>query len=65
MNQDEDRLLIPIPDAQSQLGGVSRPTVYRLVNEGQLTKVNIGKRGFITAKSLAAYVDRLTEAATA
>jgi predicted DNA-binding transcriptional regulator AlpA len=62
VKQDEDRLLVPIPDAQFQLGGVSRPTVYKLVNEGQLTKVNIGTRGFITAKSLEAYVDRLTQA---
>ncbi len=63
MNVDEDRLLIPIPGAQSKLGGVSRTTVYDLVNQGQLVKVNIGRRGFITAKSIAAYVDRLSEAA--
>ncbi|MGO9508510.1 MAG: helix-turn-helix domain-containing protein [Mycobacterium sp.] len=65
MKQDEGQLLVPIPKAQFELGGVSRPTVYKLVNEGQLTKVNIGRRGFITAKSLAAYVDRLSEAASA
>lgn len=64
MKQDDGRLLIPIPGAQSQLGGVSRTTVYNLVNEGELTKVNIGRRGFITAKSLEAYVDRLSGGAS-
>jgi hypothetical protein len=62
---EADRLLVPIPGAQSQLGGVSRTTVYDLVNRGELVKVNIGRRGFITGKSLAAYVDRLSEAASA
>ena len=60
-----DRLLIPITDTCSKLGGVSRTTVYDLVNQGHLVKVNIGRRGFITAESLAAYVDRLSEEATA
>ena len=32
------------------LGGVSRTTVYDLVNHGELVKVNIGRRGFITAE---------------
>jgi excisionase family DNA binding protein len=59
------QLLIPIPDTCSKLGGVSRTTVYELVNQGELVKVNIGRRGFITAESLAAYVDRLAEAASA
>ncbi|MDT5370199.1 MAG: hypothetical protein QOC62_4630 [Mycobacterium sp.] len=58
-------LLVPIPDACSELGGVSRTTVYDLVNRGELVKVNIGRRGFITAESLVGYVDRLSAAATA
>jgi len=65
VRQEENRLLIPIPDAQTDLGGISRPTVYNLVNRGELVKVNIGRRGFITAESIAAYVDRLTAAASA
>jgi hypothetical protein len=58
------QLLVPIPDSCSMLGRVSRTTVYDLVNKGELVKVNIGRRGFITAESLAAYVDRLAEAAS-
>jgi Helix-turn-helix domain len=64
MSTEREQLLIPIPGTCSALGGVSRTTVYDLVNQGQLVKVNIGRRGFITAKSLADYVDRLSEAAS-
>lgn len=60
----KERLLIPIADTCAQLGGVSRTTVYDLVNRAELVKVNIGRRGFITSESLTAYVGRLSEAAT-
>jgi hypothetical protein len=59
------RLLVPIPETCSVLGNVSRTTVYDLVDKRELVKVNIGRRSFITAESLAAYVDRLSEVATA
>lgn len=59
----EDRLLLPYSDAQNALGGIGRTTLWELVRDGHLVKVSIGRRGFITAKSIAAYVDRLTEAA--
>ena len=59
MSERRERLLVPVPDTCAQLGGVSRTTVYELVKQGQLVKVNIGRRGFITSESLAAYVERL------
>jgi hypothetical protein len=65
MTEGTTRLLVPITSTCDVLGGVSRTTVYALVNEGELVKVNIGRRGFITAESLVAYVDRLSEAALA
>lgn len=64
-NTPDDRLLVPIPDTCTRLGGISRTTVYELIDRGDLVKVNIGRRGFITAESIAAYVGRLTTAATA
>ena len=57
--------LIPVPGVQTELGGISRTTVYELVNRGELTKVSIGRRSFITAESLASYIDRISAAATA
>jgi uncharacterized Fe-S cluster-containing radical SAM superfamily enzyme len=56
---------VPIDTARTELGGISRPSVYTLVNRGELVKVNVGRRGFITGDSLASYVDRLTTAAVA
>lgn len=65
MEAVQDQLLVPVPSTCERLGGVSRTTIYDLVNKGELVKVNIGRRGFITAESLVAYVNRLSEAATA
>ncbi|CAN5150618.1 hypothetical protein BH09ACT8_BH09ACT8_59160 [soil metagenome] len=59
------RLLVPIPEARERLGGIGQTTVYELIKSGSLTKVNIGRRGFITAESIAAYVDRLSAGAVA
>jgi len=63
MTISPEQLLVPIPAACAKLGNVSRTTIYALVNQGELTKVNIGRRGFITAKSIETYVSRLSAAA--
>ena len=65
MDSDTVRLLVPYDEARTALGGIGRTTLYELFEQNQLTKVNIGRRGFVTAESLAAYVDRLSEAASA
>lgn len=65
MNSDTGRLLLPYAEAMAALGGISRTTLWDLVTSGQVVRVKIGARAFITAKSVAAYVDRLTAAATA
>lgn len=57
--------LIPIPAVQAELGGISRTTVYELIGNGELTKVNIGRRSLVTEESLTAYLTRLSAAATA
>jgi predicted DNA-binding transcriptional regulator AlpA len=57
-----ERLLLPIPDACAAIG-IGRTTLYELVDDKQIVRVHIGRRSFITAESLAAYVDRITEAA--
>ncbi|BCP11687.1 hypothetical protein MINTM020_37850 [Mycobacterium paraintracellulare] len=60
MQDDDCQLLVPIADAgPNYLGGVGLTTVYKLIANGELVKVNIGRRGFITRKSIEAYVDRL------
>ncbi|MGC5248184.1 helix-turn-helix domain-containing protein [Gordonia sp. DT219] len=57
------RSLYSIDETAEQLGGISRTTVYELVSAGELTKVKLGRRGLVTAESIAAYVDRLKFAA--
>jgi hypothetical protein len=60
-----EQLLTPIDRARTVLGDVGRTKVYELVNAGEIVKVCIGRRSFIVTESLAAYVDRLSEAASA
>jgi hypothetical protein len=63
MDTDIKRL-VPIPEARHMLGGIGSTTVYELINRGEIVKVNIGRRGFITSESLEAYLHRLSDAAT-
>jgi Helix-turn-helix domain len=57
--------LVSIPEARHVLGDIGHTTLYELIKRGEIVKVNIGRRGFITSESLEAYLDRLSEAATA
>jgi predicted DNA-binding transcriptional regulator AlpA len=52
------RLLVPINDACKTLGGITRPTIYRLINARELDRVKIGTRSFVTVESLRDFVDR-------
>jgi hypothetical protein len=56
-----DRFLVPNDDAMHLLGGIGRTMFYELVAAGEIEQVKIGRRSFITAKSIAAYVDRLSQ----
>ncbi len=64
----EDQLLVPYDKVRHKLGNIGRTKLDELFHpdeSGQppLVRVKIGRRGFVTAKSLAAYVDRLAGAA--
>ena len=58
-----DRLLIPLEEAMHQLG-IGRTKLYELIDEREIVRVNIGRRSFILAESITAYVARLAEAAS-
>ena len=61
---DGVKRLVSILEAREQwLGGIGHTTMYDLINRGEVVKVNIGRRSFITADSLAAYVSRLSQSA--
>ncbi len=65
MTTDTRRLLVPYEEARHQLGDIGRTKFYELIDTGQVVRVCIGRRGFITAESLAAYVGSLTAAQAA
>ena len=65
MLTDTRRLLVPYEEARHQLGDIGRTKFYELIDTGQVVRVCIGRRGFITAESLAAYVGSLTAAQAA
>ena len=52
--------LLSIPKACADLGDISRTTLWELANEGLVERVHIGRRAFITSKSIAAYCDSLS-----
>ena len=56
-----ERMLIPYGEVMELLGGIGRSTLYGLIDSGKLTRACIGRRGFITADSLHAYVVALSE----
>jgi excisionase family DNA binding protein len=51
-------MLYPLKEIQQKLG-VSRTTVYQLLSGGQLPSVKIGRRRFVTAAALTAYIEGL------
>ncbi len=53
-----ERMLDPLKEIQQRLS-ISRSTVYQLVGNGQLPSVKIGRRRFVTAAALDAYIEGL------
>ena len=51
-----DRKLYSIEQARALLGGIARNTLYDLLRSGALASVPIGRRRFIAAEAIAAFV---------
>jgi predicted DNA-binding transcriptional regulator AlpA len=51
--------LVSIPEAREILGGIGHTTIYQLINRGEITKVNLGRRGFVTSESIESFLGRL------
>lgn len=62
MNVD-DRLL-SIPEARSRLGHISKGLAYKLIQDGKLQRVHVGRRALVTESSVAAYIDALAKDAS-
>jgi excisionase family DNA binding protein len=59
--QEIRRRLITVDEARNELGGISRTTFYELVKADELGTVKIGRRTFVAASELDAYVSRRIE----
>lgn len=58
----EEKRLLSLLEARQSLGGIGHTTIYELINRGEIVNVHIGRRSFVTSKSLGEYVDRITAA---
>jgi len=57
-------LLVGVEDACRLLGGISRPTLWRLVKKGRINQVQIGvTRALFSRNQIERYVNKATEAA--
>jgi predicted DNA-binding transcriptional regulator AlpA len=59
---DISQLWLSIPKTQATLGGLSRSAIYELIARGDLVRVKIGRRSFITEQSIADYTQRVEAA---
>ena len=57
-NNIPTRLLIPFPDARYMAGGIPPSTWSKIVAEGKIKVVRIGRRGFVEPEELRAFVER-------
>ena len=52
----DTRELYSIEEARLVFGGISRATIYDLLNSGELPSVVIGRRRFVPAAAIAAFI---------
>lgn len=51
-NPLDGALLVQFDHARAILGGPSRPTIYRMIDRGELEVVKVGRRSMIKASSI-------------
>lgn len=49
--------LLTVPEAQRALGGISRPSIYALLNGGRLRSVKLGGRRMVPASAITDLVE--------
>ena len=54
------RELYSVAEARELLGGISRNTIYALLNSGELASVVIGCRRFVSQEAISALISKLT-----
>lgn len=59
--EDNPRVLLPIPEVQAALGGISRAALYQEITSGRLRVTRIGRRVFVRRTALDDYIDKLDQ----
>ena len=54
----KSRELLTLPEVQERLR-VSRATIYKMFNDGQLRRVKVRDRTLVSAESVDAYLDKV------
>lgn len=47
-----------LDQARAMLGGISAPTIHKIINNGELATYTVGRRRFVTSDAIADYVAR-------
>ena len=55
-----DRTLFSITEARVMLGGICRNTIYDLMRNGELARVVIGARRFVSREAISAFIAKST-----
>ena len=52
-----DKRMFTMAEACKYLGGISRPTMYKLIGEGAIRSLHIGVRRYFPLESLNTFID--------
>jgi hypothetical protein len=58
-----EKVIVPLNDVADKMGGISRSQVFKLMREGKLHRIKIGRRSFVTMKSIDGYIRGLIDQA--
>ncbi|WP_343577475.1 helix-turn-helix domain-containing protein [Mycobacterium sp.] len=59
MENEQFPPLVAIPKVPEFIGGISRSKVYELIDAGELRRIRIGRRAFISGDSIAAFLRKV------
>ena len=61
MQQSTEIRGLTLDEARSLLGGISAPTLHRLINSGLLDTYRVGRRRFVPLQAVHAYMEQHME----
>lgn len=47
-----------LEEARALLGGISAPTIHKIIKSGDLDTYTVGRRRFVTSQAIHEYMDR-------